>query len=212
MPTALFASGAGTNVQAVLDVVRTGELPLDVRIVISNAAGAGALDRARKAGVESVHAPFMRGADSRAEYTKRVAALARGAGARLVLLLGWMVVLSPDFLDAGFEGVLNLHPAWLPDDPSADDVVLPDGSRSPCFRGPRALRDALAAGATMTGATLHQITADVDRGPVLARAPLALHAGESEAQALERMHAVERDVVKAGVLRWLRERSERLPA
>jgi folate-dependent phosphoribosylglycinamide formyltransferase PurN len=128
------------------------------------------------------------------------------AGAQLVLLLGWMHVLAPQFLQAGFAGVLNLHPAYLPQDPSADSVELPDGSSIPAFRGAHALRDALAAGVQTAGASLIKITSEVDRGPVLARRTLALQPGEDERSALSRLHAVERVVVREGILTWLAQR------
>jgi len=116
-------------------------------------------------------------------------------------------VLAPEFLEAGFEGVFNLHPAYLPEDPSADIVTFPDGTQTRVFRGPHALRDALAAKVPYTGASLIEITNAVDRGPVLARKHMQLFAHEDEAAALERLHAIEREVVRNGLQRWLAKRS-----
>jgi len=209
IPTAIFASGSGTNLQAVIDAAGAGELPLDVRVVVTDREDAGAIVRARRAGIEVAIAPWRKDEESRAHYAHRLAGIVRAGGARLVLLLGWMHVLAREFLDAGFEGVLNLHPAYLPDDPAADVVVLPDGTQSPVFRGAHALRDAIEAGVKMTGASLIEITPLVDRGPLLARHALSLRAGEPEREALERLHEVERAVVKAGVLRWIARARER---
>lgn len=204
-PTAILASGSGTNVQAVVDQTRAGDLPLDIRLVVSNRADALALERARRAGIQTLVMTFSSRAESRAAYAGRLAAAVKASGARLVLLLGWMHVLAPEFLAAGFAGILNLHPSYLPDDPSADSVVLPDGSTSRVFRGPHALRDALQAGAHLTGATLIEITPDVDRGPVLARSPFELRDDDTVDSALERLHLVEHEVVREGVLAWLRK-------
>jgi len=206
IPTAVLAAGTGTNAQAVIDAAARGELPLDVRLVVSNDPNAGALDKARRSGIPVDAIPFDRQSESRGEYATRLAARLRDSGVRLVLLLGWMHVLAPEFLAAGFDGVLNLHPSYLPDDPSEDFVTLPNGTRTPCFRGPRALRDAIEAGVAVTGVTLIEITADVDRGPVLARTAFALQPGEDEASALARLHPVEHEVVKQGVLEWLAAR------
>ena len=203
-PTAIFVSGAGTNLQAVLEHVRAGTLPLDVRLVVSNRPDARALERARDAGVPTLVMPFSPRVDSRGTYARELAGVVKGSGARLVLLLGWMHVLAREFLDAGFEGVLNLHPSYLPDDPRADTVALPDGTVSAVYRGAHALRDALEAGARTTGATLIEITPDVDRGPVLARRLMELQPGDSVESALARLHVVEREVVREGVLCWLR--------
>jgi len=201
-PIAVLASGNGTNLQAVIDRSRAGTLPLDIRVVVSNRADAYALERARAAEVPTLVMPFAAGS-SRAEYARALATAVKKSGAQLVLLLGWMHVLAPEFLNAGFAGVLNLHPSFLPDEPSADEVTLPDGSRSKVFRGPHALRDALHAKARMTGATLIEITPEVDRGPVLARRTFELRPDDTVESALERLHKVEQEVVNDGVLAWL---------
>jgi phosphoribosylglycinamide formyltransferase-1 len=209
MPTAVLASGNGTNLQAVIDAVAAGILPLDLRVVISNDPDAFAIERAVRAGIAVAVLPFRRHEEPRAAYAQRLARVLQEAGARLVLLLGWMHVLAPDFLEAGFAGVLNLHPSYLPQDPSADRVTFPDGSELRAFRGPHALRDALKAGVAQTGASLIEITSLVDRGPVLARKALHLRPDDDEASALERLHIVEQEVVREGILRWLEGRKAR---
>ena len=204
VPTAVFVSGNGTNLQAVLDAARADRLPLDIRLVVCDSPGARALERAVSAGVPTAVLAWLRPAESRSEYATRLATTVRESGARLVLLLGWMHVLAREFLDAGFDGVLNLHPSYLPDDPSADTVTLPDGSTSKVFRGAHAVRDAIAARVPVTGATLIEITPHVDRGRVLARQTFALRPDDDEASALARLHPVEHQVVIEGIEAWLR--------
>ncbi len=201
--TAVFISGSGTNLQHVINRVAAGALPLDLRLVVSNVLEAAGVERASRAGIAVLLSPFDRHAESRAAYGARLAATLRARGVELVLLLGWMHVLDATFVGAGFAGVLNLHPAFLPDDPREDEAVLPDGSVSPVFRGAHALRDALARGVETTGATLIQITTEVDRGPVLARRTCRLLPGDDERKALERLHDIEREVVEEGVSAWL---------
>ncbi|HTX59045.1 MAG TPA: formyltransferase family protein, partial [Verrucomicrobiae bacterium] len=123
----------------------------------------------------------------------------------LVLLLGWMHLLAEPFVRT-FPGLLNIHPAFLPLDPARDDVVAPDGARIAAFRGARAVRDAIAAGSPWTGATLHAVTPQTDRGPVLARRPMRLSPTDDEETALARLHPLEHEVVAAGIRRWLFER------
>jgi phosphoribosylglycinamide formyltransferase-1 len=203
VPTAVFVSGSGTNLQAVIDAVRVQTLPLDLRLVISNKPHALALQRARTAGVPTAVFEFARN-ENRMDYAVALADAVENSGARLVLLLGWMHVFAPAFLERDFT-VLNLHPAYLPEDPSADSVAFPDGRITPAFRGPHALHDAIAAGAPLAGASLIAITNEVDRGPLFARKAMALRPNEDEAAALERLHAVEQEVVREGVLRWIAE-------
>jgi len=211
IPTAVLVSGSGTNFQAVIDAVAAGRLPLDLRLVLSNRAGALALERGRRAGIPARTEIWNRaGGESRAKFDARVLSAVRASGAELVLLLGWMHVLPAAFVEA-FAGVINIHPAYLPQDPAADRVMIPRGPEIPAFRGPRALRDAMEAGVGWTGATCHVVTPEVDRGPVLAREPMALEPGESEAEALERLHAVEHRVLVEGIARWCAARKRGFP-
>jgi phosphoribosylglycinamide formyltransferase 1 len=174
--------------------------------MLSNDARAYASERARAAGVGSVHVvEWRRREEARVQYDRRLLETVRLQRPDLVLLLGWMHLLSDAFV-AAFPEMLNLHPAFLPLDPSCNDVGLPDGTRIAAFRGPHAVRDALAAGSRWVGATVHRVTPATDRGPVLARKPLRVEAEEEELHVLERLHAVEHRLVKAAITRWLFER------
>ncbi|MBV8344307.1 MAG: GNAT family N-acetyltransferase [Candidatus Eremiobacteraeota bacterium] len=204
--TLVMASGNGSNFQAVLDAAREGAIPLEIVGLIVNSEAAHAIERARGAGIRATIVSWNREREPRAEYDARLLEAASAESPDLVLLLGWMHLLSRPFV-AAFPEMFNLHPAFLPLDPARDDVVLPDGTRIPAFRGPRAVRDALNASAQWVGATLHRVTAATDRGPVMARRPLRVRPGEDEAHLMERVHAIERGVVRAGITRWLYERS-----
>jgi phosphoribosylglycinamide formyltransferase-1 len=201
-----MVSGSGTNLQAVLDASRSGELPVDVAAVISSRAEAYALERARRAGVPcAIAVQWRRDAEPRGEYDVRLHGIVRAQEPDLVLLLGWMHLLPEHFVRA-FADTLNVHPAFLPLDPQRDDVTLPDGTVMPAFRGSHAVRDALASGSRWTGATVHAVTAATDRGPVLARKPLRVQPGEEEASVMERLHPVEHRLVTGAIKRWLYER------
>ncbi|MGA8384939.1 MAG: formyltransferase family protein, partial [Candidatus Cybelea sp.] len=202
----VMASGNGSNFQAVADAARDGSLPIEIVALVSNEARAYAIERARAAGVAGVHVvEWRRKEEMRAQYDARLLEAVRFERPDLVVLLGWMHLLSDAFV-AAFPEMLNLHPAFLPLDPSCDDVGLPDGTRIAAFRGPRAVHDALAAGSRWVGATVHRVTPATDRGPVLARKPLRVEAEEEEASVMERLHAVEHRLVKAAITRWLFER------
>jgi phosphoribosylglycinamide formyltransferase 1 len=203
--TLVMASGNGTNFQAVLDAAASGVLPLEIVALIGNNEQAQAIERARAAGVPSVVVlPWNRKEESRADYDARLLQGAAAQAPDLVLLLGWMHLLSDSFVRA-FPEMLNLHPAFLPLDPGRDDVTMPDGTQIPAFRGPHAVGDALGASTKWVGATLHRVTAATDRGPVMARKPLRVAPGEREEQLMQRLHAVEHELVIAGVRRWLYE-------
>jgi phosphoribosylglycinamide formyltransferase-1 len=205
--TIVMASGNGSNFQAVLDSVQSGALPLDVIALVSNNPQAYANERARRAGLASIRIlPWSKKEETRDAYDARLLETVGSEKPELVLLLGWMHVLAPPFVHA-FPQTLNVHPAFLPLDPQRDDVVMPDGTRQPAFRGPHAVRDALAAGSRWTGATVHRITASTDRGPVLVRKPMRIPTGEDEAAVMDQLHGVEHALVGAGITRWLYERA-----
>jgi len=202
--TVVLASGSGTNLQAVIDRVADG-LPLDLVAVVSNKPEAFAIERARRAGIGAVALPWERDRQSRPAYDRALHETVASYAPELVLLLGWMHLLEPAFVDA-FPEMLNVHPAFLPLDPSRDRVGMPDGTTIAAFRGAHAVRDALAAGSHWVGASVHEVTTDTDRGRVLARKPLRVTSGEEEDAVLERLHPIEHQLVAIAIKRWLYER------
>lgn len=202
----VMASGNGSNLQAVLDRVEEKRLPITIAGVVVNDPQARAIERARRARVPSVAVlPWKRREETRADYDTRLRAAVGEMAPDLVLLLGWMHLLDDTFVET-FPQLLNLHPAFLPLDETRDAVTMPDGAATAAFRGAHAVRDALAAGSTWTGATVHAVTPFTDRGPVVARKPLPVTPGETEADVMRRLHPIEYRVVATGIRRWLFER------
>ncbi len=203
--TVVLASGSGTNVQAVIDRAGAG-LPLDLAALVSNKPDAFAIERARRAGIPALVLPWGRNEQSRDRYDAALCDAVAQFDPQLVLLLGWMHLLDPAFVEA-FPEMLNVHPAFLPLDPWRDSVGMPDGTIVAAFRGPRAVRDALIAGSAWTGASVHEVTVDTDRGRVLARKPLRVETQEDEDALLARLHPIEHILVATAIRRWLFERA-----
>ena len=201
----VLASGQGTNFQSVIDGAAAGTLPLDIVALVANNPRAYALERARAASIPAVTLPWDRRAQLRPDYDAQLSEVVRRAEPDLVLLLGWMHLLDDRFV-AEFPETINIHPAFLPLAEGGDEVVFPDGSSTPAFRGANAVRDALAWGSRWSGASAHRITLHTDRGPVLVRKPLALNPGETEAGILERLHPLEHQVLAGAIMRWTYER------
>ncbi|MBD5633080.1 MAG: GNAT family N-acetyltransferase, partial [Candidatus Eremiobacteraeota bacterium] len=152
----VLASGNGSNFQAVAEGAAAGDLPLEIVGLVADRPRAFVLERARSLGVPAVLTAWDRGNESREAFDARVLASVAAFQPELVLLLGWMHVLPATFV-ARFPEMLNVHPAFLPLDPQADVVTLPDFTSLPAFRGARALDDALAAGAKWAGASVHRV-------------------------------------------------------
>ncbi|MEO7039203.1 MAG: GNAT family N-acetyltransferase [Candidatus Elarobacter sp.] len=201
----ILASGAGTNARNVLEGIRAGKIALDVAAVIANDASAGALAVGREYDVEAIALGWDRAQVTRADYDAGVIEAVARAEPELVLLLGWMHLLPAAFMER-FAQTINLHPSYLPLDPLADDVVVPDGTVIPALRGAHALRDALRAEIAWTGATVHYVTLQTDRGAVLVREPLAVGDATTEPVLRERVRPVEFRTVAAAIRRWTFER------
>jgi phosphoribosylglycinamide formyltransferase 1 len=153
----VLASGTGTNLQALLEDPAVGPR---VRLVVSDRAEAGALERARRAGVEAVHHD-PQSFRSREEHDAALADLLRSRDIEVVCLAGYMRILTPVMVQAFWGRLLNVHPALLP-----------------AFPGAHAVRDALAWGVRVTGVTVHQ-----EAVPVLDEDDeAALHARIQEAE------------------------------
>ena len=152
----VLISGRGSNLQAIIDAIADQRLGARIAVVISNVAHAAGLDRARAAGLDARVIPSGAGT-TRAAVDQRLAAVLHEHQVDLVCLAGFMRLLSPAFVDAFANRILNIHPSLLP-----------------AFPGLDATRQALEHGAKVTGATVHLVTADLDAGPIVLQAPVPI--------------------------------------
>lgn len=187
MPARLvvLASGAGTTFGAVLAAARNPAFGAEVVALGVDRDGTGAEQRARAAQVPAFRVRLGDHPDRSAFDAAVVAALAAHEP-DLVVCAGWMKVLGPPVL-ARFR-ILNTHPSLLP-----------------AFPGAHAVRDALAAGAGVSGATVHWVDEGVDTGPVLAQAEVPVLPGDDEAALHARIQAVERPLYVATIGRLVRQ-------
>ncbi len=171
-----LASGGGTNLQAIIDRCRDGSLDAELAVVISNNPDAGALDRARQAGIEVLCIDHRRFAD-RESFDGAVVAALQAAGVELVVLAGFMRIISPIFIDAFPGRIMNIHPALLP-----------------AFPGLHVQRKALEYGARFAGCTVHFVDGGVDTGPIIIQAVIPVLDGDTEAtlsaRILEQEHRI----------------------
>lgn len=178
----VLASGRGSNFVALAGAQRRGELaPGEIAVLICNKPGAPVLDRARELGIEAVCLPH-RDFASREDFDRALAGALRERGVELVVLAGFMRVLTPVFLEAFPLRVINLHPALLPSFPGTDGIG-----------------DALAYGVKVTGVTVHFVDTGVDTGPILLQEALAIGEGESRESLEARIHEVEHRLLPRAV-------------
>ena len=182
----VLASGEGTNLQAILDACASGRLDAKVVLVGSDKPGARAIERAAASGVATV---VSRPKDhpTREAHDAVLVQAARDSGADLMVLAGYMRLVTPVLLDAFPDRVVNVHPALLP-----------------AFPGTDGLGDALAHGVAIAGTTVHLVDAGVDTGPILAQAAVPIVEGDTKATLAARVRPFEHQLLLTA-LSWLIE-------
>ena len=157
-----LASGGGTNLQAIIDRCRDNSIQAEIVLVISNNPDAGALDRARQAGIPALcidHRQYS----IREDFDQEVVKALQDAGADTIVLAGFMRIVTETMLNAFPQRVINIHPALLP-----------------AFPGLHVQRKALEYGARFAGCTVHFVDAGVDTGPIIAQAVVPVMDNDTE--------------------------------
>jgi formyltetrahydrofolate-dependent phosphoribosylglycinamide formyltransferase len=192
----VLISGSGTNLQAILDAIAERRLQAEVVLVISNRKAALGLVRAGRAGVPHLYFPLKPYRDaslSREAYDADLAEVVSNCRPDLIVLAGWMHVLSPAFLDRFPHQVINLHPA------------LPD-----TFPGTEAIRRAFEAyrrgEITHSGCMVHYAVPEVDAGAVIVSAAVPIQPDDTLDSFEERMHATEHGIIVEAIQSHLQAR------
>jgi phosphoribosylglycinamide formyltransferase-1 len=158
----VLISGSGTNLQAIIDAIGRREIKAEIRLVISNRAGAYGLERARLAGITTVVVD-NRGFPSREDYDRRLLAELQAAGVELVILAGFMRLLSSVMIRAYPHRIMNIHPALLPS-----------------FPGLQVQKAAVEHGVRFSGCTVFFVTEGVDDGPIIIQAVVPVYPDDTE--------------------------------
>jgi phosphoribosylglycinamide formyltransferase-1 len=180
MNVGVLASGAGTNLQALIDRAH-GRDGIQLVAVASDKPEARALARAGEAGIAAEAFACVGFAD-RAARDAAIAAWLRARGVELVVLAGYMQLLSPEFLATFPDAVINVHPALLP-----------------AFPGLKAVQQAIDYGVKVFGVTVHFVDGGVDTGPVILQRALELPGARDPKDVLERLHPVEHELLVEAV-------------
>jgi phosphoribosylglycinamide formyltransferase-1 len=174
---AVFASGQGTNFQAIADAVKAGELDVELALLVCDKPGAPVIGRAERAGVETfVFRP--RDYASKEAYEREIAAKLQELGVELIVLAGYMRLVSPVLTEAYSGRIINVHPSILP-----------------AFPGKDAIGQALRYGVKLTGVTVHFVDDGLDSGPVIAQQGVAVRDDDTPDSLLERIHRTERQLL-----------------
>ena len=195
---AVLASGSGSNLQAIIErlhrrpsqppaeaadgsVDATAPVRIEVALVVSDVPGARALERACSATIPTAVIPPDR-YPTREEHDLAIAAAIHESKADLVVLAGYMRLVTPAFVRAFPWRIINLHPALLP-----------------AFPGTAGIREALSYGVKVTGVTVHFVDEGVDTGPVIAQEPVRVEEGDTAESLAARIHTVEHRLLPATI-------------
>lgn len=183
---AVLASGSGSNLQAILDALDRGEiLDSEVVLVISDRKEAYALERAKR---RNIPIKYLRAKDyvSREEFDRKVVCLLEEVQTDLVVLAGYMRIITPVFLLSFKQRVLNIHPSLLP-----------------AFPGGHGVADALAYGVKVSGCTVHFVDEGMDTGPILLQEAVPVYDDDTVETLHERIRQLEHKLYPKAINLWV---------
>jgi phosphoribosylglycinamide formyltransferase-1 len=189
LPIGILGSGKGSNCRAILERISSGDLAAEARVVISDVLDAPILDIAREFGVLNAYLPpgqFRTRLEPGAE--EELVKLLREAGVHLVLLAGFMRVLHAPMLNAFPKRIINIHPSLLPK-----------------FPGLEAWKQALAAGETVTGCTVHYVDDKIDHGRVIAQRQVKISSEDTPETLHARIQIAERELYPSVIAELCKE-------
>ncbi|MFH1395472.1 MAG: phosphoribosylglycinamide formyltransferase [Candidatus Omnitrophota bacterium] len=182
MKIAVLVSGNGSNLQALIDAEKSGSLAGgEIVVVISDNPDAFALTRAKKAGIESI---VLEKQDfkSREEFDKELVRKLKDRKIELIVLAGFMRILTDTFIEEYKNRILNIHPALLPS-----------------FKGTQGIKDAFKSGVKITGVTVHFVEKEVDGGPIILQSNVCIDGQDTEESLEEKIHIEEHKLYPVAV-------------
>ena len=186
----VLVSGRGSNLQAIMDRIADGYLPLKIAVVISDKSDAYALERAQNAGIKTV-AVERKGCASKDEFEAKITAALEEAGCELVVLAGFMRILSGGFVNKWHHKIINIHPALLPS-----------------FPGLHGQGQAVAYGVKFSGCTVHFVDEGTDSGPIILQKVVPVLDDDAEDTLADRILVQEHIAMPEALKLWAEDKLE----
>ncbi|MDZ7761196.1 MAG: phosphoribosylglycinamide formyltransferase [Desulfovermiculus sp.] len=186
LPIAVLISGGGSNLQALIDRIEQGVLDARIQVVVSNVPKVKGLERAHKHGIPTRVVPQSEYA-SRQAHDQAIIGILQDFGVRAVCLAGYMRLISPVFVQAFPNRILNIHPSLLPS-----------------FPGLQAQKQAADYGVRLSGATVHFVDEELDHGPMIIQAAVPVNPGDNEHHVSQRILTLEHRIYPQA-MQWLAE-------
>ena len=186
----VLVSGRGSNLQAIMDRIADGYLPLEIAVVISDKSDAFALERAHKAGIKTV-AVERKACASKDEFEAKITAALEENGCELVVLAGFMRILSGGFVNKWHHKIINIHPALLPS-----------------FPGLHGQGQAVAYGVKFSGCTVHFVDEGTDSGPIILQKVVPVLDDDTEDTLADRILVQEHIAMPEALKLWAEDKLE----
>ncbi|MGA4721401.1 phosphoribosylglycinamide formyltransferase [Fictibacillus nanhaiensis] len=184
---AVFASGSGSNFQAIIDAVEAGELQADIELLVCDKPGAKVIDRARHLGIPT-YSFLPKTFASKADFEKEIVSELQSYGVEFIVLAGYMRLVGEVLLKA-YEGcIINIHPSYLP-----------------AFPGKDAVGQALKANVAETGVTVHYVDSGMDTGPIIEQVRIPVLPGDTEQTLQQRIQKAEHQLYPAIINKLLQK-------
>lgn len=181
MKFAVFASGHGSNLQAIINAVQKKEIKAELALVFSNNRKAYALARAKEAGIKTL-CLVRKDYGTPQSYERDIVIQLKEEGVDFIVLAGYMSILSPFFVKTFPNKILNVHPSLLP-----------------AFRGKDGIKDAFTYGAKIAGVTIHFVDDKMDHGPIILQEGFKIPEGETLEKLTEHIHKVEHKIYSKAI-------------
>ena len=184
MNISVFASGRGSNFSAILKAIKKGIIKADLSLLVSDNPKAAVLTAAARAGIKSA---LLKRQDftHKEEFENKIIQCLEEEKIDLIVLAGFMRILSPEFVQKYKGRILNIHPALLPS-----------------FKGAHAIKDAYEYGVKLTGVTVHFVDEEMDHGPIILQVPLRIKENDTLESIERKLHKIEHKIYPQAIKLW----------
>ena len=178
---AVLASGEGTNFQVLIDLYKSNKLDIDIKLLISNKENAGCINRAIKSEIpyflilENMY-------ENKEKFEADIIKILRDSNVELIVMAGWMKIVSENFVNTFKDRIINIHPSVLPS-----------------FKGKNPIEDALRNNSLITGCSVHFVDKDVDNGELIIQAALSIKTDDNLSSLTKKIHDIEHKILPYGV-------------
>jgi phosphoribosylglycinamide formyltransferase-1 len=188
MKIAVFCSGNGTNLQAIIDAKARGFINADIALVVSDVPTCFALERAKRSSIKTLVVE-RKDFKSKSEFEEAILKNLKEEKIDLIVLAGYMRLLSKDFVRQYKNRIMNIHPALLPS-----------------FKGTQGIKDAFEYGVKITGPTVHFVTEDMDAGPIILQSSVLVREDDTEETLAEAIHREEHKIYPRAIQLFIEKR------